>query len=104
LVLLSDLSSKTLVRLFALEQFSQVSDPNANHDAKIQPYQRRKEASFYLKEAHFKAYKLFSVGECFGYLPKDATCLPPTCPTRVIKGVSFKVRATVWQDDDCINL
>jgi hypothetical protein len=58
----------------------------------------------FISDAHLKGDKFFSVGECFGYLPKETTGFPPTCSTRVIEGISFEVRATIWKDDDCINL
>ena len=56
------------------------------------------------EEAHLKGNKFFSMGECFGYLPEETTGLPPSRSTRVIEGISFEVRATIWKDNDRINL
>lgn len=88
--------------LFALECFSQVSGPNVNHDAKL--IRIRKIDIFSFEGARLKGDKFFSVGESFGYLPKETTGLPPTCSTRVIEGISLEVRATIWKDNDRINL
>ena len=88
--------------LLVLECSSQVSGPNANRDAKLIQHRKKNILSF--EEAHLKGDKFFSMGECFGYLPKETAGLPPSRSTRVIEGISFEVGATIWKDDDRINL